>query len=136
MRGGAAYPAGVLGWFFDYPDSSNYLDPFVYNGGMGDFVAVPAEGSDYGIPINEKAQQLIDLLAQADQETDLAARELLYQQAQDLYADLVVTIPLFFQAEHVTYRANIKGSSSFGSPENLNIGGNIEFYYSTLSKTP
>jgi peptide/nickel transport system substrate-binding protein len=136
MRGGESYPAGVLGWFFDYPDSSNYLDPFVYNGGMGDFVSPPAEGTDYGKPINEKAQQLVDLLAQADQESDIAKRTLLYQQAQDLYADLVVTIPLYFQAEHVTYRANIHGMSTFGSPETLNIGGNVEFTYSMLYKTP
>jgi len=136
MRSGTSYPAGVLGWFFDYPDSSNYLDPFVYNGGMGDEVSPAAEGTDYGQPINETAQQLVDLLAQADQEADLTAREAQYQQAQDLYAELVVTVPLFFQAEHVTYRSNIHGSSAYGSPESLNIGGNIEFYYSTLSKTP
>jgi ABC-type transport system substrate-binding protein len=125
-----------LGWFFDYPDPSNYLDPFVYNGGMGTNVALAAEGSDLGEPINDTAAQLVDLLAQADVETDLAARDQLYQDAQNVYADLVVTIPLFFQAEHITYRSNIQGSSSFGSPETLNIGGNVEFNYSTLTKTP
>ncbi len=136
LTGGASYQAGVLGWFFDYPDSSNYMDPWIYNKGMGTNISPSAEGSTYGKPINEKAQQLVDLAAKADQETDLAAREAEYQQAQDLYADLVVTIPLFFQAEHVTYRSNIHGSSIFGSPETLNIGGNVEFSYSTLTKTP
>jgi peptide/nickel transport system substrate-binding protein len=136
LTGGDSYQAGVLGWFFDYPDPSNYLDPFVYNGGMGTNVALAAEGSDLGEPINEMAAQLLDLLAQADVETDLAARDQLYQDAQNVYADMVVTIPLFFQAEHVTYRSNIQGSSSFGSPETLNIGGNVEFNYSTLTKTP
>jgi len=29
LTGGQSYPVGLLGWFFDYPDSSNYLDPFV-----------------------------------------------------------------------------------------------------------
>jgi len=136
LTGGASYQAGVLGWFFDYPDSSNYMDPWIYNKGMGTNISPSAEGSTYGKPINEKAQQLVDLAAKADQETDLAAREAEYQQAQDLYADLVVTIPLFFQAEHVTYRSNIHGSSIFGSPKTLNIGGNVEFSYSTLTKTP
>jgi ABC-type transport system substrate-binding protein len=136
LTGGASYQAGVLGWFFDYPDSSNYIDPWVYNKGMGTNISLPETGSTYGKPINAKAQQLVDLVSQADQETDLVKREALYKQAQDLYADLVVTIPLFFQAEHVTYRSNIHGSTSYGSPENLNIGFNIEFNYSTLTKTP
>jgi peptide/nickel transport system substrate-binding protein len=136
LTGGESYQAGVLGWFFDYPDPSNYLDPFVYNGGMGSNVSLAAEGSIFGNPINELAQQLVDLMSQADVETDLAAREVLYQQAQDVYADLVVTIPLFFQAEHVTYRSNISGLTIWGSPETLNIGGNVEFNYSTLTKTP
>lgn len=136
LTGGASYQAGVLGWFFDYPDSSNYMDPWVYNKGMGSNISLPTEGSLYGTPINDMSKQLVDLLAQADQDTDLAAREAEYQQAQNLYADLVVTIPLFFQAEHVTYRSNITGSSVFGSPESLNIGGNVEFDYSVLNKIP
>jgi peptide/nickel transport system substrate-binding protein len=136
LTGGDSYEAGVLGWFFDYPDPSNYMDPFVYNGGMGTNVSLAAAGSTFGNPINEKAQQLVDLLSQADVETDMTARAALYEQAQEVYADLVVTVPLFFQAEHVTYRSNIHGSSAFGSPETLNIGGNVEFSYSMLTKTP
>ena len=134
LTSGNSYQGGVMGWFFDYPDASNYFDPFVYNGGMGTDVALAAEGSTFGNAINEKAQQLLDLLAAADVETDLAAREALYEQAGEVYADLVVTLPLFFQAEHVTYRSNIHGSSAFGSPETLNIGGNVEFTYSMLTK--
>jgi peptide/nickel transport system substrate-binding protein len=136
LTGGQSYAVGVLGWFFDYPDSSNYLDPFVYNKGMGTNVSPSKEGTDYGEPINEKAAQLVSLLNQADTETDQAKRADLYQQAQEIYADLVVTIPLFFIAEHITYRSNITGSSNFATPETLNIGPNIEFNYATLSKTP
>ena len=73
-------------------------------------VSLAAEGSTFGKPINEKAQQLVDLLSKADTETDLAKRKALYEQAQEVYADLVVTMPLFFQAEHVIYRSNIQGS--------------------------
>ncbi|MGB8214556.1 MAG: ABC transporter substrate-binding protein [Anaerolineales bacterium] len=134
LTDGKSYPAGVLGWFFDYPDPSNYLDPFVYNGGEGTNVTAAATGSDVGTPINAKAQQLVTLLQQADSETDITKRTALYQQAQDIYADLVVTLPLFFQAEHVVYRSNISGSSAYASPETLNIGSTIEFNYSTLSK--
>ncbi|MGA9533015.1 MAG: ABC transporter substrate-binding protein [Anaerolineales bacterium] len=135
LTGGESYPIGVLGWFFDYPDSSNYLDPFVYNGGLGTNVALAEEGSDTGIAINDKAQELIDLLAQADVETDQAKRAELYQQAQDVYADLVVSIPLLITPENVTFRSNIQADGMYASPETLNIGPTMEFNYSTLSKT-
>ncbi len=140
LTGGKSYPVGVLGWFFDYPDSSNYIDPWVYNKGQGTNITVPQEGSTYGVPITgtfqTDATNLVSLLNQADTETDQAKRATLYQQAQDLYAKMVVTIPLFFEAEHVTYRSNIKGSSAFAATDTLNIGPNIEFNYSTISKTP
>jgi peptide/nickel transport system substrate-binding protein len=136
LVGGEAYTAGVLGWFFDYPDSSNYLDPFVFNDGMGTMVSLSAEGTDFGEPINETAAKLVELLAQADVEPDVEKRAELYQQAQEVYADLVVTLPLFIIAEHVTYRANIFGSDMYALVEALNIGPTLEFNYSTLTKSP
>ncbi|MGD0751012.1 MAG: ABC transporter substrate-binding protein [Anaerolineales bacterium] len=134
LTGGKAYGAGVLGWFFDYPDPSNYLDPFVFNRGEGTNVTLPATGSLTGTPINDKAKQLVALLNQADIETDLTKRADLYTQAQALYADLVVTVPLFFNAEHVVYRSNIKGDPNNAHPENLNIGPDIMYFYSEMSK--
>jgi peptide/nickel transport system substrate-binding protein len=136
LTGGQSYAVGVLGWFFDYPDSSNYIDPFVYNKGLGTNVTTPQEGSDTGVPLNDEAKQLVDLLVQADSETDVNARADLYKQAQDLYADMVVTLPLFFNAEHVVYRSNIKGADMYAVPETLNIGPTIDFNYATLTKTP
>ncbi len=87
-----------------------------------------------GKPINDKASQLVDLLNQADIEPDQTKRADLYKQAQDIYADLVVTIPLFYQAEHVVYQNYIKPTASDASPDTLNIGPNILFYYSLISK--
>ena len=134
--GGDAYAACVLGWFYDYPDSSNYLEPFIYNGGQGTNVSPSEAGTDYGKPINDKAQQLVDLMTQSDVETDLAKRAQLLEQAQEVYADLVVTLPLFLNPEYVVFRDNIHGSDAHPSPETLNIGGTIEFDYSVLTKTP
>jgi peptide/nickel transport system substrate-binding protein len=136
LVGGESYTAGVLGWFFDYPDSSNYLDPFVFNGGLGTNVALAAEGSDFGEPINDRAAELIDLMARAGVESDVNARAELYRQAQEAYADLVVTLPLFIIAEHVTYRPGIAGTEMYTTPETLNIGPTLEFNYSTIVKTP
>jgi peptide/nickel transport system substrate-binding protein len=140
LTGGQSYACGFLGWFFDYPDSSNYLDPFVYNKGEGTNITVPESGSSYGVPITgtfeADATQLVNLLNQADTSSDQNQRATLYQQAQQIYADMVVTVPLFFVAEHVTYRSNIHGDPNFASPQTLNIGPNIEFWYSVISKTP
>jgi len=135
LVGGEAYTAGVLGWFFDYPDSSNYLDPFVFNDGMGTKVSIAAEGSDYGEPINETAAKLVELMAQADVEPDVEKRAELYAQAQEVYAELVVTLPLFIIAEHITYNSSISGSDLFALPDALNIGPTLEFNYSTLTKS-
>jgi peptide/nickel transport system substrate-binding protein len=137
---GKSYPVGILGWFFDYPDSSNYLDPFVYNRGEGTNVTVPQEGSTYGVPITgtfeTDATNLVNLLNQADVETDLTKRADLYQQAQQVAADMVLTVPLYFVSEHLVYRSNIHGSSSYAAAETLNVGPTIELNYSLLSKTP
>ncbi len=140
LTGGKAYPVGILGWFFDYPDSSNYLDPFVYNKGEGTNVTVPQTGSAYGVPITNTfgtdATKLVQLLNQADVELDQAKRTTEYQDAQQTSADMVLTVPLYFVTEHITFRSNIKGSSDFATPGTLNIGPNLEFNYSTISKTP
>jgi len=83
------YPIGYLGWFFDYPDTSNYLDPFA------DSVASPSMGINYA---NDTMDQL---LRDAGANPDQAVREDLYTQAQKLYAEDVVTIPLTMEPEHV-----------------------------------
>jgi peptide/nickel transport system substrate-binding protein len=136
LAGGNSHPVRVQGWFMDYPDPANYMDPFTYNGGMGNNITTEQEGSTFGVPQNIKAQQLVDLLSRADVETDQTVRNKLYQQAQDIYADLVVTIPLFLEVEHIIYRDNIHGSSQYPAPETLNIGPAIVFSYSLLTKSP
>lgn len=127
LTSGEAYAAGVLGWFFDFPDTSNYLEPFVLNGGLGTEVT----DAD-NVPVNDQAQELLDLLDAASVETDLDARAGLYEEAQRVYAELVTTLPLFFEAEHVVYPAYVSMAGDYASPETLAIGPNLEFYYSVL----
>jgi ABC-type transport system substrate-binding protein len=129
LTGGDAYPAGVLGWFFDYPDSSNYLEPFVLNGGLGTMVT-----SAEGAPINDDAANLVAMLEAASTETDQDARAQLYSDIQALYAEMVVTLPILFEPEYVVYPDSVSGDDAFASAETLNIGPNLEFYYSALSK--
>lgn len=129
LTGGDAYPAGVLGWFFDFPDSSNYLEPFVLNGGLGSRVTDPE-----GEPVNAQAAELVQMLEDASVEPDDDARAEMYEEIQNLYADLVVTLPILFESEHIVYNDSVTGSDQYASPETLNIGPNLEFYYSVLSE--
>ncbi|MFP3915360.1 MAG: ABC transporter substrate-binding protein [Actinomycetota bacterium] len=130
LTGGEAYPAGVLGWFFDYPDPSNYMEPFVLNGGLGTRVTSPE-----GEPVNDQAAELVSMLEEASVEQDEDTRAQMYEEIQELYADLVVTLPILFESEHIVYNETVSGSDEFPSTETLNIGPNLEFYYSVLSES-
>lgn len=138
--GGKAYAVSILGWFFDYPDTSNYLDPFVYNGGQGTNATLPQSGSAYGVPITNTFQtdatKLVGLLNQADVELDQTKRASEYTDAQQVAADMVLTVPLYYVPEWAVYRSNIHGSSNYAAPDALNIGPSLEFWYALLTKTP
>ena len=128
---GEDYAVSLLGWFFDYPDPDNYLAPFVLNGGLGTMITDP----DTGAGIDADSQALVDLLVEAGVETDLDARAALYGQVQDLYADLVVTLPLYFEPEHVIYWDYISASDAEGAVESLNIGPTFDLRYSLLDSS-
>ena len=68
-------------------------------------------------------------------ETDLDARAAILEQLQDVYADEVVTIPLWLEPEFIIYRDGIVGDSSLPNPQTLNIGPAFEFLYSVLDVT-
>ncbi len=89
---GGEYPIGYLGWFFDYPDTSNYLDPFAesnFSPGLGVFYS---------------SEQMDDLLHRAGASSDPEERARLYEEAQNLYAEDVVTIPLTLEPEYAVFR--------------------------------
>jgi len=127
--GGTDYAVSLLGWFFDYPDPSNYLEPFVSNGGLGTLVTDP----DSNKPVDDLSTQLVDVLHQAGTTSDQEARVPLYQQAQELYADEVVTIPMWFQPEFVIYHDYISGDPNAANAESLNIGPAFDINYALLT---
>ncbi len=85
------YPIFYLGWFYDYPDTSNYLEPFALSSSS------PYLGVNYSNP------EMDALLQQASASTDQEERAALYEQAQNLYAEDVVTLPLTFEAEYAVF---------------------------------
>jgi peptide/nickel transport system substrate-binding protein len=131
---GDTYPVCVLGWFFDFPDAENYLQPFIEGDGLGTMVLCPndscGDATTTGIdPL--LGQLLLDQRA----ETDLDARAAIIEQLQDVYADEVVTIPLWLEPEFIIYRDGIVGDGSLPNPQTLNIGPDFEFVYSVLDIT-
>lgn len=85
------YPIGYLGWFFDYPDTSNYLDPFAES------TFSPTLGISYA------SDQMDEYLHEAAASTDDAERTQLYTDAQNLYAEDVVTVPLTIEPEYAVF---------------------------------
>jgi peptide/nickel transport system substrate-binding protein len=113
----------VLGWFFDFPDAENYLQPFIEADGLGTQVLCRTD------------PQLEALLLAQRAETDLVVRAGLIEDLQVVYAAEVVTIPLWLEPEFIIYRDGIAGDASLDNAESLNIGPDFEFYYSVLTVT-
>ncbi len=105
-------PVFILGWFPDFADPDNWLTPF----------ASCEQSPDLGV--NFCDEQLDKLLKEAAAESDPAKRADLYEQIGEMYADLVPTIPLFWEPEFITFRDGVEG---------VKIGAPFEFNYNVLS---
>jgi peptide/nickel transport system substrate-binding protein len=124
----------VLGWFFDFPDAENYLQPFIEGDGLGTQVLCHDDTCGGAVATGTDPQLEALLLAQRA-ETDLAVRAGLISDLQHVYAAEVVTIPLWLEPEFIIYRDGIAGDASLDNAESLNIGPDFEFYYSVLTVT-
>jgi len=130
---GDTYDVCVLGWFFDFPDAENYLQPFIEGDGLGTLALCPNASCGEGVTSPGIDPLLGSLLLEQRAETDLDARAALIEQLQDVYADMVVTIPLWLEPEFIIYRDGIQGDASLPNPQTLNIGPDFEFIYSVLT---
>lgn len=86
----------LLGWGADYPDATNFLD---YHFGAG-------SSDQFG----DKDPILTDLLSQASQLSDPAARLELYKQANDEIAAFTPMIPIANGGNAVAFAARIAGA--------------------------
>ncbi|MCH7846690.1 MAG: hypothetical protein IH850_12805 [Acidobacteria bacterium] len=127
LTSGEDYPVGVLGWFYDFPDPENYLQPFIENGGLGTMVTAKDGPITPGV-----SDELLTLLTASRTETDIDARAAILEDLQAVYADEVVTVPLWIEPEFIVYRDGICGDASLPNPQTLNIGGTMEFSYSVI----
>jgi peptide/nickel transport system substrate-binding protein len=105
-------PVFMLGWFPDFADPDNWLTPF----------ASCLQSPDNGV--NFCDEEMDALLQQASASSDPAEREALYTQIGELYAELVPTLPLFWEPEFITTRTGVEGAV---------VGSPFEFNYNVLS---
>jgi peptide/nickel transport system substrate-binding protein len=109
---GESFPVFVLGWFPDFADPDNWLTPFA------SCIASP----DNGVFFCD--ERMDTLLQQAAATSDEAEREALYAEIGEYYAEQIPTLPLFWEAEFVTFREGVEG---------VTIGAPFEFNYNVLS---
>lgn len=129
---GVAYDVCVLGSSLDFPDAEACLQPFIAGNGFGTMVSCPNDACA-DVTASGIDPALGELLQQQRTATDEAERAAVLEQLQNVYADEVVTIPLWLEPEFIVYREGIAGDDSLPNPETLNIGPDFEFLYSVLT---
>ena len=87
-------PLYLLGWTGDFGDPDNFVGTFFQN-------AQPAWGFEN--------QEIFDILDEAEAETDLDAREGLYQDANRLIMDFLPGVPYVHTSPALAFAANIQG---------------------------
>jgi len=113
--GKGGYGFFLLGWFADYPDTDDYIAPWA------DSSLNANEGTNYKNP------KMDDLVRRAGSSADPKVRTDLYAQAQDLYAQDVVTVPLLLVGEYTVYKDGVVGADK--------VGATVIMKYSLLGKS-
>lgn len=101
---GGEYPFYFLGWFFDFPDADNYVQPFAScdgSPGLGVFYCSDA--------MEEAISTQRSLVGTSDREAALAAM-------QALFASDVVGIPLWVGQDYMVYRSDVVTNVLVGAP--------------------
>jgi peptide/nickel transport system substrate-binding protein len=88
----------LLGWTGDYGDPDNFI---------GTFFQTPQP--PFGTDKSDELKPVHDLLDQAEVETDQAAREELYKEANRQIMTLLPGVPYAHNQPAVAFQANVKG---------------------------
>ena len=88
----------ILGWGADFPDQTNFMD---YHFGLG-------TGKKFGTPY----QDLSDVITKAGQTADPAARQTLYNQANDLIAQHIPVVAVSHGGSATVFKADVEGAHS------------------------
>lgn len=123
LLGGDAYNFGLLAKTAE-PDPSGYTGLFVYDGGTGTGLT-DAEGN----PQAPAAEALLDQLALGASELDQDARDEHYHTLSEMWADEVVTLPIWLDPLSVARRTYVSGLPDLPLEEALHIGDNNVLYF-------
>ena len=99
---GTKHDLFMLGWVGDNGDPDNFLCVF-FCGGDTSF---NSDGAGGGLAPNEEIAQL---LRDAVAETDLATRTAMYEQANQMLHDFVVSVPVVHRTPPTLLRSNVEG---------------------------
>jgi peptide/nickel transport system substrate-binding protein len=99
---GTKHDLFMLGWVGDNGDPDNFLCVF-FCGGDTSF---NNDGAGGGLPPDE---EIADLLRAAVAETDFAARQAMYEQANQLIHDRIISVPIVHRTPPTLMRANVTG---------------------------
>lgn len=104
----AAFDVFLLGWYPDYIDPSNFLDPWLIESPKGLGTWLNEAESEYDQGVYDK---FVELLEGARETTDIEERTALYEEAQELLAESVILLPLWSnRSAHVAaMQKNVKG---------------------------
>jgi peptide/nickel transport system substrate-binding protein len=117
-----AYPVFQLGWFPDFPDADNYLQPFLSEG-KGNFT-----NSHYNDPKEGLADPtMTKLLTDERSEPDKAARMDIIGKIQDRLAEQVPYLPLLSGAQVAVARDGVTGVEN-------TLDASFKFRFTSLSK--
>jgi peptide/nickel transport system substrate-binding protein len=91
------YALYLLGWYPDYIDPDDYIEPFYHSNGFIGFY---------------QSEEMDSLIEQEQQETDLDARGPIFDEIQQLAADDMPFIPLYEESTTATYVEGLTGVES------------------------
>ena len=100
------YEFYFLGWFFDYPDSDNYLFPF-------------ASCSSASLGVNYCTDAMTELLSNERSLVGDDGRVEALEAVQTLYAEDVVGIPLWVAQQYLVYNNELVSNVVIGAPQIL-----------------
>jgi peptide/nickel transport system substrate-binding protein len=98
------YPFFFLGWFFDYPDADNYIDPFA--GCIG----------SAGLGFNYCTEEMDGLIAAERAAVGTDGREDALIAAQDFFASEVVAVPLWVGQSYMVWDVTKVTNVIVGAP--------------------
>jgi peptide/nickel transport system substrate-binding protein len=119
-----SYNLAFLGWLHDFPDTHNYMAPFILEGGVG------------GSGENLEHPEMVDLITEAASTLDEEQRAELYVEIQTLFAEDVVTIPLWTEHPYIAYRDSVHGDERLANPSSLNVGASMMLDFRSIVIDP